>query len=430
MKVSARVVQLTTIILFTALCAVVFGYLWVNSGGKLPGITGSTYRVSAVFPRVANLVYFGDVMVAGVKVGKVQEVSPAPGGGAKVVMDLDNYPPLHDGATAEVRAKSLVEESFVEIVDGTGPQLPSGTELPASAAKGPTQLNDVLVALDGKTRGALAESMRSLGAATEGTRDSLSQGVGGLGALGRNGRTALDALADQGEDLKQLTGNAAVVMNALNTQRGEISRLVESANQLMTATADGKADLENVMRELPPTLHSAREASHAVDDIGDALWPVARNLKAAGPDLSEALEQLPDVSRGLRHLLPALDDALDNAPRTLHKVPDFSQATSDIVPAAIDDLEDLNPMLGYLKPYAPELANVLPGFSQTFAHSDNNGHYFRAYLMPTKGTLKGLPVNTHVGPLAEFNPYPKPGQGYNPGPPGRPFTKVEKEGPG
>ncbi|MCU1650900.1 MAG: virulence factor Mce, partial [Pseudonocardia sp.] len=178
MRLSARVVQLTTLILFGILCVVVFSYLWINSGGKIPGITKTSYRVTADFPRVANLVYFGDVMVSGVKVGKVQDVIPE-GDHAKVVMDLDSYKPLHQGATAQMRAKTLVEESFVEILDGTGPAMPSGWTMPPGSGKPPTQLNDVLVSLDGKTRGALASEMRSLGAATEGTQSSISAAVQG-----------------------------------------------------------------------------------------------------------------------------------------------------------------------------------------------------------------------------------------------------------
>jgi phospholipid/cholesterol/gamma-HCH transport system substrate-binding protein len=429
MRLSARVVQLTTLILFGILCVVVFSYLWINSGGKIPGITKTSYRVTADFPRVANLVYFGDVMVSGVKVGKVQEVIPE-GDHARVVMDLDSYKPLHQGATAQMRAKTLVEESFVEILDGTGPAMPSGWTLPPGAGKPPTQLNDVLVSLDGKTRGALASEMRSLGAATEGTQSSISAAVQGLGAIGRGGHTALDALAAQSDDLKALTGNTAAMMTALNTQRGEIAQLVEDANRLTTATADGQDDLKDVMRTLPPVLHSARNASHSLTDIGNALDPVARHLHDAGPDLSAALEELPDVSRELRDLVPDLDSALHKAPDTLHRVPDFSDDSHDLFPQAITDLQDLNPMLGYLKPYGPELADVLANFAQTLAHGDANGRYFKTMLLVNEQSVKDFPINTQIGPLAKFNPYPQPGQGYDPGPVGRQFTRVEKAPPG
>ena len=99
-------------------------------------------------------------------------------------------------------------------------------------------------------------------------------------------------------------------------------------------------------------------------------------------------------------------------------------------PQTVTDLQDLNPLLGYLKPYGPELGDVLANFAQTLAHGDNNGRYFRTMLLVNEQTLKNLPVNTQIGPLAKFNPYPTPGQGYNPGPVGRPFERVEKAPPG
>jgi phospholipid/cholesterol/gamma-HCH transport system substrate-binding protein len=426
MKMSPRIVQITTLLLFVLLCTGVFSYLWVNSGGKIPGVTKTTYQVSATFPRVANLVYFGDVMVAGVKVGKVTSVTPV-GNQARVVMDLTSYAPLHQGATAIIRAKTLIEESFVEILDGTGPAEPSGWALPQGAGKPPTQLNDVLVSLDGKTRGALSDQLKSFGAATEGSQQSVSEAIAGLGELGRGGRTTLDALADQSEDLKKLTGNTARMMAALNTQRGEIANLVSSANQLTTATSDGQDDLKEVMRTLPPVLESARDASHSVHQIGDALDPVARHLHDAGPKLSDALHELPGTSKDLRGLLPYLDKALDRAPDTLTKVPDFSDVTNDLIPQAKSDLRDLNPLLGYLKPYSKELATVLPNFAQTLAHGDANGRYLRTLLYVNDMTFKDTPVNTNIGPFDKFNPYPWPGQGYKPSGAGRPFTRVEKE---
>jgi len=430
MAISTRVKQLVIVIVFAVLCAAVFGYLWINSGGKIPGVTKENYRVTAYFPRVANLVYFADVMVAGVKVGKVQDVEATNTQGARVVMDLTSAYPLHQGATAQLRSKTLVEESFVQILDGTGPALPSGTVLPPGTGHGPTQLNDVLLSFDGKTRGALAEAVRSLGGATEGTQQAFSQIAAGLGSLGRGGRSTLDALADQSQDLKQLTGNTAVMLAALNTQRGEIVNLVQSADRLTTATADGRKDLAEVIRQLPPTLRSAQNASDSLTALGRALDPVARNLRAAAPDLDDALVELRPTARDLRALVPDLDLALRRAPDTLHRVPRFAHATNHLIPQAKGRLADLNPILGYLKPYTPEVTNLLPNFTQTLAHGDANGNYFRSFVFVTDQTLKAYPVTTNVGPLRRFNPYPEPGQGRFPMGPGRQFTRVTEEPPG
>jgi phospholipid/cholesterol/gamma-HCH transport system substrate-binding protein len=430
MKMSARAGQMLTLVLFTALCAGVFSYLWVNSGGKIPGVTKTGYQVTAVFPRVANLVYFGDVMIAGVKVGKVSSVEPV-GDQAQVVMDLDSYYPLHQGVTAQIRAKSLVEESFVELTDGTGPAVPSGYTLPKGAAHPPTELNDVLVSLSGKTREAVAQSMRSLGAATDGSKQSISDAMQGLGTLGRGGATALDALNAQTDSLKQLTGHTATMLAALNTQRGEISQLVHDSNRLFSATADGQQDLEDTMRTLPPVLHSARDASSSLTDLGDALRPVAHNLHDAAPDLSAALRELPGTSHDLRGLLPDLNDALHKAPDTLRRVPDTAHDVNHLSPQAQDDLADLNPTLGYLEPYGHDIGGFLANFAQALAHGDSNGNFFSVYLDVGMNTLKGVPVSYQAGPFKDLSPYMKPGAGYSPkGGDGRPFTRLEKDSPG
>jgi phospholipid/cholesterol/gamma-HCH transport system substrate-binding protein len=426
-KVSARAGQLITLTLFTALCVVVFSYLWVNSGGKLPGVTKQQYQATAYFPRVANLVYFADVMVAGVKIGKVQEVSPA-GREAKVVMALDSNFPLHQGVTAQVRAKSLVEESFIELNDGTGPALPSGTVLPRDAAHPETNLNDLLVSLSGQTREQLAHTLRSLGGGTQGTQQSISDAVQGLGALGRGGYTTLDALNAQTDSLKKVTGHTATMLAALNTQRGQIAQLTEDANRLFTATADGKADLEETLRTLPPVLTSARNASSHLTDLGHALHPVARNLRDASGDLNGALDQLPDVGSDLRHLVPDLDDALHKAPDTLHRVPDASRDVIHLIPHGEDALGGLNPILGYLKPYALDIGSMLPQFADSLAHGDANGNSFNAYLQLGPNNVRGLPVS--IAPFAGINPYMKPGGTVHLNNNTRPFTRLHKDSPG
>ena len=66
--------RLATLIGFTAAMGVVFTYLWVNSGGRLPGV-GDDYKVTLQSQDLQNLVENSDVMVAGVKVGSVLEIN-------------------------------------------------------------------------------------------------------------------------------------------------------------------------------------------------------------------------------------------------------------------------------------------------------------------------------------------------------------------
>ena len=118
--------RLTTLVAFFAAMALVFTYLWVNSGGRLPGV-GHDYKVTLQSQDLQNLVENSDVMIAGVKVGSVLEITGR-GENATAVVGLDeSVAPLHEGATFALRSKTLVEETYVDITDGDGGEIDSSS---------------------------------------------------------------------------------------------------------------------------------------------------------------------------------------------------------------------------------------------------------------------------------------------------------------
>ncbi|UUV28636.1 MCE family protein [Amycolatopsis roodepoortensis] len=419
------VIRLLVLVVFAAACAVFFGYLWVNSGGKLP-FSSARYQVTATFPRVANLVPDSDVMISGVAVGKVAEIKNE-GERAHVTMELDQEYPLHQGVTVQVRNKTLVEETFLQLTDGSGPDLDSGTALPESAAKPAVGLNDVLASIDPSTRQALASTVRSLGASTKDSQDSISRALSGLGYLGREGQGALSALAAQSEDLKKLSGNTANLLAALDTRQGQIAQLVRDADTLTKTTADGGEDLKAVMRELPGVMDKAKSASGSLNELSGSLAPVAKNLNTAAPDLSKALEQLPETAGDLRGLLPALNGVLDNAPGTLERVPAVAADAHQLLPTLNVALGDVNPMLSYLQPYGRDIAAMFTNMGQALSRGDDNGTALRTFLILNEQSLRGNPLNLNNLPLLnKSNPYPAPGQSANPGPFQGQYPRVDK----
>ncbi|MBN9739263.1 MCE family protein [Pseudonocardia sp. P1] len=423
--------RLVVVIAFTALCGLIFSFLWVNSGGKIPGYAPAAYRVAVDVPRVANLVYFGDVMIAGVRVGKVVDVAET-GDRARVSMELEPAnAPLHDGATVRVRAKSLIEETFLEITDGTGAEIPDGASLPEGSAEPPVQVNDVLHTLDEPTRQSLGSAVRAAGLSTDGSQQAVSDAVAGLGALGRNGQDALDALAAQSEDLKQLTGTTATVLAALNTQQGQIGQLVQDTDTLTQATSGGAEDIREVMRKLPPVLDSARTASGGLSTLAGSLGPVADNLNAAAPDLSAALVELPATSADLRATLPPLDGTLDKAPATLDRVPRLTDDVDGLIAPTSDLLRDVNPALTYLQPYAPDVVALFQNFGASLAGGDGRGHVYKIMPLFSEQTFKGYPVNTDGLPFrGRQNPIPAPGAASDPGAINEgPYPRVERDEP-
>ncbi|MCW2816077.1 MAG: virulence factor Mce family protein [Nocardioides sp.] len=420
--------RLMTVLVFMTGCALMFGYLWVNMGGRLPIVSSDGYRVAFESPDVDNLVYDSDVMVAGVRVGKVRQLDEDEGS-AKVVLQIDDTSvmPLHEGATIRLRSKSLIEETYVEIVDGKGGELPENSTLPAASVVKSVQLDDILASLDEPTRRDLSVMLRDLGEATNQTNGQIDQTLTGLGVLGREGHDVLDALEAQSADLRRLVATSTEVMAALDTGEGQIVDLVEQADGLTSVTASEQEQVEDTVRALPGVLRSARTATESFSTLASDLRPIARGLRAAAPSLNTALQELPATTRDLRGLLPDLDQTLDRAPATLNRVPRTVTAASAVIPTTRATLADLNPMLAYMKPYGPDLAGFMAGWNAMLQDSDVNGHFLRIFPVLNEGSVKGNPFPLNTSVLDKSNAYPVPGAARDPGPFNGTYPRVERD---
>lgn len=410
-------IRTTILLVFTVASAFVFLFFHTSVGGYVPGYTRDEYRTTFQVDRVNNLVPQSDVTLNGVKVGKVLTIEPTREGRAEVVMNLtdEHAVPLHDGVTGRINSKTLVEETYVSLTDGKGAEIPADSRLPDRAVEPPVVLDDLIRTLPQDRRVALSSTLQSLGAATKDTQTGVSGALEGLGSLGREGGTALDALAHQSKDLEQLSTNTAAVLAALDIQRGRIADLVTDANMVTEVTANSRTDLENTIRELPPTLRAANDASDDLSRLAGGLAPVASNLDRAAPSLNAALGELPQTTADLRGLLPALDQTLDKAPPTLDRVPVFSEDLHRLLPNADRALVQLNPMLEYLRPYGGDLYQFFTGFGWTVSRGDANGTLLRVMPVLHAQSFKGNPVPLNQSPLLDDNnPYPRPGTGEKP----------------
>jgi phospholipid/cholesterol/gamma-HCH transport system substrate-binding protein len=431
MKIPHSAIPLTRtaiVLAFIAMCAGLFGFLWINSGGNVPGLSDRGYRVSLSFPTASNLVYDGDVTMAGVKVGSVRELDVL-GDRALVTMQLDSNAPLHQGASVQVRNKTLIEETYLEISDGSGPAIPNGGSLPESAAKEAVELNDILKGLDPPTRQSLGTLLRSLGAGTQDTRQGVSETIQGLGDIGRQGHDAVMALRDQSADLERLTQHSARMFAALDTRQGQIAQLVRDADRLTRATSNRNEDIKAVMRQLPGVLDAARSGSTALSRLSPALAPVAQDLRSASPDLNAALGDLPQTSADLRGLLPPLDGVFNKAPATLERTDDLRADAHDFFPAVNNALSDANPALAFLVPYSRDLAAFFTNIGQATNGGNADGNWLRLMMVFNEQSVAGTPVSTDVGPLRKNNPYPYPGQSYEPGPFNGTYPRIERDPP-
>jgi phospholipid/cholesterol/gamma-HCH transport system substrate-binding protein len=420
--------RLATVLGFVLLCALGFGWLWTKAGGQIPLVAQySDYQVSFVTGDVKNL---REVRIAGVQVGVVESREPAEGG-VRVTMSIDEEAaPLHDGAAVRVGVKSLVGASYVDVVDGHGPALPTGAEIPSQDVQPAVDIDELFATLNPPTRKSLRSAVRSLGQATEGTGKSLDTTMSGLGSVADEGAVALDAVARQGRDLERLTVEARQLLDALDTGRGQIATLVTDAERLTTATARKRAAVEATVRRLPPLVTSLRTGATKLRQLGVSVAPVARDLRAAAPDLNQALLRLPATTRDLNGLLPSLDTTLDRVPATLRRVPRFDASLRGLLPRTQTLLRDVNPMLAYLAPYGHDLGVLFANFGASFDTLAEDGIRPIRLTATAEGfaSFRGNPVDySNLTSLLWNNPYPAPGTVDQPQPWNGTYPRVHRD---
>jgi len=110
-----------TVGLFVVLGLCALAYLSVRLGQLQVG-RGNTYDLTAVFPTVAGLRDGATVEVAGVQVGRVQDIKLADYA-AVVTLRLDKQVKLQDDAIASIRTRGLIGEKFVRITPGGSERL-------------------------------------------------------------------------------------------------------------------------------------------------------------------------------------------------------------------------------------------------------------------------------------------------------------------
>lgn len=404
-------VPLATVLGFTLACAVGLGFLWTRAGGTVPLVTEHrAYDVTFASTDIKNLRDLGDVKVAGVTVGRVEETSLGDDGAVVNIALDEEVAPLHEGVTVRVGVKSLVGSSYVEVVDGDGPEIEDGAALPASAVKESVDVDELFNALDAKTRANLSASLRSLDTVTRGRGQELDRLLRGAGRLGTSGHTVLDAVAAQSSELELLSREATQLLATLDTGRGQIATLVRDARTLTGALAGQRTSIEETVRQLPGLLDHVRTGAVKLEELSGPLTPIARHLRVAAPDLNRALVNLPSVTDDLHGLLPALDDSLDAAPATLDRIPPVADDLSGLVPDALATLRDLNPMLAYLAPYGRDTGAMLASFGASMDRVAEDGiRPIRLAAVFGPGSIRGVPIRVNPDDLYWTNPYPAPG---------------------
>lgn len=245
------------------------------------------YLVTGYFASADQVVAGNQVMLNGVPVGTVQQVSVAPDSseaGALLKLQIDRrYAPLHEGTKALIRPKGLLGEMFVELQPGSGRPMPRGAGIPLHDTVSPVTLDEVNDIFDPQTR-QYVHTLTLQGGAT----------FAGRGADVNTLLTQLPAIAQDAADISAQLASRDQELDALAREFDRVAAMLAAEAEAL------KRDLANGARLLDVLAQHQATLQQELVEADAALAKVNQALGGHEKDLNSVLKQLPPLLDSLR----------------------------------------------------------------------------------------------------------------------------------
>lgn len=363
-----------------ALVVLIVAYLVFSGGG------GASYQL--LFANDSQLVRGDQVRVGGVTVGSVTDITLTHDYKARVTIHVESsLAPLHEGTTAQIRVPSLttVAGRYVALAPGPNnrPALADGATLPASAAQGTTDLDQLFNTLNPRTRKGLQELF-------VGGAESYA---GATAAAGISAEYFAPTLASATHIFAELTRDeptftnflvqSAKALTTLAAHHEQLTDLIGHGDETFSALAAEQSQLERGVRQLPATL---QQGNHAFAELPSTFAALRSLVDVAKPDTTK----LASFFARLAPLLHAAQPVLHNLSVAISKpgpandltdaalgLPAFANAVQANAPSTVKALQESVPVTSFFGPYAPDLASAARDFGTNAGYYDANGHYAR-----------------------------------------------------
>jgi phospholipid/cholesterol/gamma-HCH transport system substrate-binding protein len=358
----------------------ILAFLLFSGGG------GASYHL--LFANASQLVRGDQVRVGGVPVGSVTDITLTPDYKARVTIHVNSsLAPLHEGSTAEIRVPSLttVAGRYVSIAPGPNnrPALAAGATLPASAAKGTVDLDQLFDTFNPRTRKGLQDLF--VGGAEQYAGAAAAAGVSAE-YFGPALSAAEHIFAELARDQPTFTNflvQSARSLTTIAAHRAQLTSLIGNGDKTFQALTAEQSSLQRGVRELPATLKTGNRAFTQLPSTFAALRSL---VNVAKPDttklatffqrLAPLLDQAGPVLRNLSVAVsrPGPSNDLTDAALGL---PAFARAVEASVPSSVTALHEAVPVTSVFGPYSPDLMGAARDFGTASGYYDANGHYAR-----------------------------------------------------
>jgi len=248
----------------------------------------------AAFTESGGLKPNDEVRVAGVRVGKVDEVA-LEDGHVKVAFKVQRGVDLGKETEANIKVKTLLGAMYLELRSVGGGELDEGAEIPVERTTSPydvveafSGLADTSARIDTEQ---LKESLNTLTELTSNTPEEFQAALKGMSALSSN-------IAARDEQINSLLTNLHKVSGVLNERDQDIIGLMRDADVLFKALVARRTAVHNL---LVSTSKLSTELSGLVRDTRADLKPALTHLSTV---VDVLLKNQDNLDQSLRLMAP------------------------------------------------------------------------------------------------------------------------------
>ncbi|MCP3421643.1 MCE family protein [Nocardioides pinisoli] len=231
---------------------------------------GDTYH--AMFTEAGGLKVNDEVRIAGVRVGKVDEIELA-GDEVRVSFKVDDAADFGGETRAAIKVKTILGSMFLALEPAGGGRLAEGATIPAARTSSPF---DVVEAFEGLAATSeqidtdrLAESLTTLADLTRNTPEEFRGALDGLSRLSSN-------IAAKDEQLNTLLVNLERVSTVLDERDQDIIKLMQDSDVLFRALV---ARREAVHDLLVSSTTLSKELTRLIEQSREDLRPALAHLE-------------------------------------------------------------------------------------------------------------------------------------------------------
>jgi virulence factor Mce-like protein len=406
--------RIVTMVLFALSCVGLLLFLWLAFGGPVP-FRAKGYQVKVSFPNAQQLADQADVRIAGVSIGRVvgKQLDPA-GNRTLATIELKRqFVPLRQNASAILRQKTILGETFVDISPGSrnAKPVPDGGMLSRGNVEHAVQLDEIFNAFDPQTRQAFQIWQQEGARAVRGNDQNLNSVLGNLPSFAADATDITRVLDIEHAAVVRLVQNGSVVFGALSQDQVALRNLVTTAGTTFAATAAQNNNLAASFQTFPAFLNETKATMTRLKAFATSTDPLLKQLVPVANDLGPTLHSVRVLSPDLKSLFINLGPLITASKTGLPAIADVLHGTRPLLGQLGPFLQQLNPILGWLSVHQQLVSDFISvGGSalagKTLSYSGGGtGHYLPQYVTLGPELLSLFPTRD---PNNRGNTYPPP----------------------